>query len=94
MSQLAELKSNLIRAIQSETLGSEEEIVFSQAIRVIYMDNHDSLCNIFGIKGGVLLFDCMNPRVDSVDMNYLPVDAVARIKEQIEFHIKSKILSR
>ena len=94
MSQLAEIKTNLIRAIQSETATSSEEMIFSTIVKVIYMDNLECCCNIFGIKSGMLMFDCMNPRLDSIDMNILPVDAVAKIKEQIEFAKKSKTLSR
>lgn len=94
MSQLSEVKLKLIRAIMSETASSSDEIIFSKIVKVIYLDDLESCCNIFGIKSGILMFDCMNPRIDSIDINFLPVDAIARIKEQMEFAGKSKILSR
>lgn len=93
-SQIQDIKGNLVRLIQSQTVNNPELIVFTKVVPVIYLDNQEMLCNIYGIKQGVLQFDSMNSSIDMMDMNLLPVEAVIKVKEHLENHSRAKEYSR
>lgn len=93
-SQIQEIKGNLIRLIQSQTATDPETKNFSKVITVAYLNNPDMICNIYGIKQAILLFDSLHTGLETIDMNLLEVETVIKIKEQLENFDKSKQFSR
>jgi hypothetical protein len=92
-SQIRELKDNLVRNIKSSTVNDPETKAFSSVVSVVYLNNPELVCNIYGIKNGILLFDCMNTSIEHVEMNLVDIEALIRIKEQLEYFEKSKQFS-
>lgn len=88
------MKQQLVRAIQSVSMQNEETIDFTSPLFILYQNNPDMVCSIYGISKGILLFDSINISLDMVDMNLLPIESLVAIKSNMENNAKSKLYSR
>ncbi len=92
-SQVREIKDALVRHIKSVTANDPETKAFSSVVSVVYLNNPELVCNIYGIRNGILLFDCINTSVDFIEMSHIDIEALIRVKEQMEYFEKSKQFS-
>jgi hypothetical protein len=93
-SQIQDIKGNLARFIITQSVAETEAVSFSRP--VFHMDPvmPERVFSIYGIKNGSLLFDTPITGTEELPLESLPVETVIRIKEQIEYHYKSKEYSR
>jgi len=92
--QVQELKTRLVRVILSSNVNDPEMKEFSNIVVFAYMGNPDFVCNVYGIKQGVLAFDCMNSSLQALDLNALPIECLIKIKEEMENFEKGKQYSK
>lgn len=92
--QVREIKSGLARFITAQSNSEPERVLFSRPVLFMSGDNPDMVFSVYGIDRGVLLFDTPFYGVESLDINTVPVEAVIRIKEQMEYHYKNKQYTR
>lgn len=93
-SQVQTIKGNLARQIIMESVAHKEPVIFSST--VFHMDpmNPYRVFSIYGIDKGMLMFDTHMVGTESLELNSLEVETMARVKEQMEFSQKSRQYSR
>ena len=92
--QIQDIKSNLARFITAQSNSEPDSMIFSKPVMFMLNDNPDMVCAVYGINRGVILFDSPHTGIESVDIGLLPVETLIKVKEQMEYHYKSKEYSR
>jgi len=92
--QIQDTKSTFVRFINAQSNSEPDSIIFSKPVMVMLNDNPDMVCSLYGINKGIILFDSHHTGIESVDVAVLPIETLVKVKEQMEYHYKSKEYSR